>query len=392
MGGNQVKRKECIAMILAGGQGSRLGNITKNLAKPGVPFAGKYRIIDFTLSNCSNSDIDTVGVLTQYQPLILNTYIGIGSPWNLDRANGGVTLLPPYVDIKGGEWYKGTANAICQNINFIQEYNPEYVLILSGDHIYKMDYSLMIDKHKSNNAEVTIAVKEVPWDETNRFGIMNLNEEGRIIEFEEKPEKAKSNLASMGVYIFNWDILKKFLIEDENHENSSHDFGKDIIPKMLKEDIKIFSYEFRDYWKDVGTIESYFYANMDLLSNDSEFNLYDSSWTIYTEVSIQPPNYIGPNAKVNNSLINEGCTIFGKVTNSILFSGVYVAENVVIKDSLIFPNVIIEKGSIISKAIICENTIITAGTEVNSKSKSTDCDKCEISETGIVVVEKNTII
>ena len=310
----------------------------------------------------------------------------------MDRTYGGVTLLPPYVDIKGGEWYKGTANAIWQNMNFIEEYNPEYVLILSGDHIYKMDYSLMIEKHKNNKSQVTIAVKEVPWKETSRFGIMNVNKSGRIIEFEEKPEKAKSNLASMGVYIFNWNILKKFLIEDENDENSSHDFGKNIIPKMLKEDITMFSYEFKDYWKDVGTIESYFYANMDLLSDELEFNLYDSRWNIYTEISTQPPNYIGLNANVNNALINEGCTILGEVTNSILFSGVYVGENVVINDSLILPNVVIERNSKVMKAIICENTLITAGTQVNAKNKSIYCDKCEITKTGIVVIEKNSII
>ena len=387
-----MKRKECIAMILAGGQGSRLGNITKNLAKPGVPFGGKYRIIDFTLSNCSNSDIDTVGVLTQYQPLILNSYIGIGSPWNLDRSYGGVTLLPPYVDNKGGEWYKGTANAIWQNMNFIEDYNPEYVLILSGDHIYKMDYSLMLEKHKNNNAQVTIAVKKVPWKETSRFGIMNTDKNGRIIEFDEKPEIAKSNLASMGVYIFNWKVLKKFLIRDENDNYSSYDFGKDIIPKMLTEDIAMFSYEFNGYWKDVGTIESYFDANMDLLSDKCEFNLYDPGWPIYTEISIQPPNYIGLNARVNNSLINEGCTILGEVTNSVLFSGVYVAEDVVIRDSLILPNVVIERSSKVFKSIICEDTLITEGTEVNAKNENISADICEISATGIVVIEKNTIV
>ncbi len=365
-----MSRKECIAMLLAGGQGSRLGILTKKLAKPAVPFGGKYRIIDFTLSNCSNSGIDTVGVLTQYQPLVLNSYIGIGSHWNLDRKNGGVTVLPPYVRDKGGEWYKGTANAVYQNIDFIDQYNPEYVLVVSGDHIYKMDYSLMMDYHKEKNADVTIAVIEVPWEETFRFGIMNTNEECAIEEFEEKPVNAKNNLASMGVYIFNWEKLRSYLIEDENDFESSHDFGKNIIPKMLHDQQKMFAYPFKGYWKDVGTLDSLWEANMDLLSDNPELNLYDNKWKVYSVNPTQPPQYIAPEAVISKALVNEGCQVFGEVKNSMLFPGVYVGEGSVIEDSVIMPNVKIGKNVYIKKAIIAEETLLEDCCQIGQKDNT----------------------
>jgi len=381
-----MSKKQCIAMILAGGQGSRLGNLTKRIAKPAVPFGGKYRIIDFTLSNCTNSDIDTVGVLTQYKPLVLNSYIGTGLPWNLDRKDGGVTVLPPYVKELGGEWYKGTANAIYQNIDFIDHYTPEYVLILSGDHIYKMDYSLMLDYHKESNAEATISVIEVPWEEAHRFGIMNTDEENRIIEFDEKPNEPKNNLASMGIYIFNWSLLKKYLQEDENMESSSHDFGKNIIPSMLKDGLNMFAYRFSGYWKDVGTTESYWEANMDLLSDYPELDLYDGQWKIYSVNPTQPPNYISSHAKVHRSLINEGCLIHGEVENSVIFPGVYVGHGARIVDSVVMPNVKIGANTVIEKAIICENTLIRS----NSAIGYTDIEASTLSspsnESGITVI------
>ena len=328
-------RKEIVAMILAGGQGSRLGVLTKDIAKPAVPFGGKYRIIDFPLSNCSNSGIYTVGVLTQYKPLDLNAYIGIGDPWDLDRRNGGVTILPPYQGEKGGAWYKGTANAIYQNIQFIDRYEPEYVLILSGDHIYKMDYYKMLDFHKSHNADATIAVINVPLDEASRFGIMNTNEDSTIYEFEEKPKNPKSTNASMGVYIFKWSVLKGYLIQDEMDKDSSNDFGKNIIPKMLNSGRKLVAYPFKGYWKDVGTIESLWEANMDLLKIDNELNLYDSEWKIYSDNQIRPAQHIGEKAKIANSLIVEGCIVNGEVEDSILSQGVTVGKNTIIRDSVI---------------------------------------------------------
>ncbi|MFZ5353187.1 MAG: glucose-1-phosphate adenylyltransferase [Bacillota bacterium] len=356
-----MQKKEWIAMILAGGQGSRLTLLTKKIAKPAVPYGGKYRIIDFPLSNCSNSGIDTVGVLTQYQPLILNSYIGIGSPWDLDRKKGGVTLLPPYVNEKGGEWYKGTANAIYQNINFIDYYEPEYVLILSGDHIYKMDYSLMLDFHKEKKAEATIAVIDVPWEETNRFGIMNTNSDGSIYEFEEKPKNAKSNLASMGIYIFNWQTLKKYLIDDELDENSSNDFGKNIIPGMLQNGVRLFAYPFKGYWKDVGTVDSLWEANMDLLKEDNQLNLYDTSWRIYSVNPIRPPHFTAEGASVNGSLVGEGCVIYGEVINSVLFPGVFIGKNTKLIDTVVMPNVRIEENVVIEKAIIGSDSVIKPG-------------------------------
>lgn len=361
-----MQKKEMIAMILAGGQGSRLGILTKGIAKPAVPFGGKYRIIDFPLSNCSNSGIDTVGVLTQYQPFALNSHIGIGTPWDLDRNSGGVSILPPYMRETGGDWYKGTANAIYQNMNFIDKYNPEYVLILSGDHIYKMDYSKMLDFHKANNADATIAVMEVPYEETNRFGIMNTKENYEIYEFEEKPKKAKSNLASMGIYIFNWETLGQFLTKDEADKTSSNDFGKNIIPKMLEAEKRMFAYPFKGYWKDVGTIESLWQANMDLLDDNNNLNIHDHSWKIYSVNASMPPQYIGENAIISNSLITDGCKVFGEVRNSVLFPGVVIGKNSKIIDSVVMSNTKIKDNSVITKAIIGGDVIIEENTKLGN--------------------------
>ncbi|PWK09033.1 glucose-1-phosphate adenylyltransferase [Tumebacillus permanentifrigoris] len=353
-----MQRKEIIAMLLAGGEGRRLGALTQKLAKPAVPFGGKYRIIDFTLSNCSNSGIDTVGVLTQYQPLILNSYLGIGSPWDLDRSNGGVTVLPPYVQSDGGHWYKGTANAIFQNIFYIERYNPQYILVISGDHIYKMDYDKMLQEHKKRGAEATIALIEVPWEETGRFGIMNVDAHDNILDFEEKPKNAKTNLASMGIYIFNWDVLKSYLTRDDENPYSSHDFGKDIIPRMLQEERSLFAYRFKDYWKDVGTIESLWEANMDLLEAFPTLNLHDTEWRIYSVNPNHPPQYIAPQGSAKQSLINEGCMVFGSVDHSVLFYGVQVGDKSTIRDSIIMPNVKIGQNVKIYKTIIGEGTVI----------------------------------
>ncbi|MBP1890888.1 glucose-1-phosphate adenylyltransferase [Clostridium moniliforme] len=358
--------KEIIAMILAGGQGSRLGVLTKNLAKPAVPFGGKYRIIDFPLSNCSNSGIYTVGVLTQYKPLELNSHIGIGDTWDLDRRDGGVSILPPYQEEKGGDWYKGTANAIYQNIEYIDRYEPEYVLILSGDHIYKMDYDKMLSFHKEKEADATIAVIEVPTEEASRFGIMNTREDLSIYEFEEKPKNPKSNNASMGIYIFNWKTLKKYLEEDELDELSSNDFGKNIIPKMLKDNKNMVAYPFRGYWKDVGTIESLWEANMDLLKKENELSLNEKEWKIYSKNPVRPAQYIGEEAKIKNSLINEGCLVYGNVENSVLSQGVRVGNNTIIRDSVIMPNVSIEDNVIIEKAIIGAESVIGKGCKIGN--------------------------
>ncbi|MCG8540387.1 MAG: glucose-1-phosphate adenylyltransferase [Clostridia bacterium] len=358
------QNKEIVAMLLAGGQGSRLKKLTTRLAKPAVPFGGKYRIIDFTLSNCSNSDIDTVGVLTQYQPQELNSHIGIGSPWDLDRKDGGVTILQPYVGPKGGRWYKGTANAIYENMDFIDKYKAKYVLILSGDHIYKMDYSLLLEYHKEKSAKATIAVIEVPFEETNRFGIMNINENKRVYEFEEKPKNAKSNLASMGVYIFNWDVLKQYLIEDEKDKTSENDFGKNIIPKMVDRGLDIYAYLFDGYWKDVGTVESLWEANMDLLKKDNRLNLYDHNWKIYSEAPNSPPHYISDTGSVKSSLLNEGCIVNGEVKNSVLFPGVYVGKNAKIIDSVVMPNVRIEDYAVVKRAIVMSEVVVKEGYKI----------------------------
>lgn len=362
-------KKEMVAMVLAGGQGSRLKLLTKNNAKPAVPFGGKYRIIDFPLSNCTNSGIDTVGVLIQYKPQILNNYIGIGRAWDLDRNFGGISLLPPYMQENGGWWYKGTANSIYQNMDFIDEYDPEYVLILSGDHIYKMDYNEMLKYHKSHNADATIAVIEVSLEEASRFGIMNVREDKQIYEFEEKPTHPKSTLASMGIYIFNWKTLKKALIEDEANPNSSNDFGKDIIPKLLGENCKLMAYPFKGYWKDVGTIESLWEANMDLINKDVDFDIYDKNWRIYSQAPNKPGQVIGDNAKIKNSLITEGCVIKGEVENSVLFSGVYIEEGAKVTNSVIMCDTRICKNSKVDRAIFGRKVLVKENLEVAGKSE-----------------------
>lgn len=365
-------KKECIAMLLAGGQGSRLYTLTENTAKPAVPFGGKYRIIDFTLSNCVNSGIDTVGVLTQYQPLVLNEYIGNGQPWDLDRSNGGVMVLPPYQGSKKADWYRGTANAIYQNINFIERYDPDYVLVLSGDHIYKMDYAKMLDFHKANNADCTIAVINVPLEEASRFGIMNADENDKIFEFEEKPANPKSTKASMGIYIFNRKKLVEYLKADEADETSSNDFGKNVIPAMLNAGENMYAYPFQGYWKDVGTIQSLWEANMDILGTNPVLDLFDKSWRIFSRTNANPPQFIGEGAVVANSVISEGCEIFGHVENSILFEGVRVAPGACIHDSIIMNGVTIEADACVEYSIIDSNATIEAGTklgDVRDKAK-----------------------
>lgn len=353
-----ARKKECIAMLLAGGQGSRLGILTKNIAKPAVPYGGKYRIIDFPLSNCVNSGITTVGVLTQYQPLVLNDYIGNGQAWDLDRENGGVHVLSPYQQIKGTEWYKGTANAIYQNINFIDRYNPEYVAVLSGDHIYKMDYNKMLEFHKANDAACTIAMLEVPWEEASRFGLMITNEDNSIAEFEEKPKNPRSNKASMGVYIFTWSKLRQYLIDDEADPNSSNDFGHDVIPKMHENGERMFAYLFDGYWKDVGTIDSLWEANLDLLNPKVDLDLSDPSWKIYSKSPVAPPHYISETATVQNSMISEGSRVYGEVDYSILFNDVTIEEGAVVNYSIIMPGTVIKKGAVVQYSIVAENAVI----------------------------------
>ncbi|HWR23381.1 MAG TPA: glucose-1-phosphate adenylyltransferase [Feifaniaceae bacterium] len=353
-----MRKKQIVAMLLAGGQGSRLGILTSNMAKPAVPFGGKYRIIDFPLSNCVNSDIDTVGVLTQYQPLELNAYIGNGQHWDLDRINGGVFVLPPYVKGKSGQWYSGTANAIYQNQMFVDQYDPKYVLILSGDHIYKMDYNAMLDYHKKQKAGCTIAVFQVPITEAHRFGIMNAGEDGRVVSFDEKPKEPKSDLASMGVYIFDWPLLKKYMQEDAEDPASENDFGQNIIPAMLKQGERLYAYAFHGYWKDVGTIGSLWAANMDLLEEPPLLDLYDPAWRIYSRNPIQPPHYVSPNAKVERSLVTEGCEVYGRVQHSVLFAGAHVAEGAEVYDSVIMPGARIHAGAKVHKAIIDERAVI----------------------------------
>lgn len=363
-----ARKTECIAMLLAGGQGSRLGILTKNMAKPAVPYGGKYRIIDFPLSNCVNSGIYTVGVLTQYQPLELNDYIGNGQPWDLDRENGGVHILSPYQQIKGTEWYKNTANAIYQNITFIDRYSPEYVLILSGDHIYKMDYSKMLAYHKEKNADCTIASIEVPWEEASRFGLMFVNDDGSISEFEEKPKHPRSNKASMGIYIFTWSKLRRYLLEDEANPDSGNDFGHDLIPAMHAAGERLFAYQFDGYWKDVGTIESLWEANMDLLEMPMPIDLYDKRWRIYARNPGMPPHYIADGAKVVNCLITEGCEVKGVINHSVLFAGVTVETGAEITDAVIMPGAVIERGAVVRRAIIAENAHIGAGAVVGEET------------------------
>ena len=362
------QKKECVVMLLAGGQGSRLYTLTESTAKPAVQFGGKYRIIDFPLSNCINSGLDTVGVLTQYQPLVLNEYIGNGQPWDLDRSRGGVMVLPPYQGKNGADRYSGTANAIYQNLNFIDRYDPDYVLILSGDHIYKMDYAAMLDYHKKMNADCTISVLEVPLSEASRFGIMNADENGKIFEFEEKPKQPKSTKASMGIYIFNAKLLREYLIADENDPNSSKDFGKNIIPKMLDDGKSMYAYPFSGYWKDVGTIASLWEANMDLLGEKPEFDLYDKNWRIFSRTSARPPQFIGEDAKIHGSMMSEGCEIYGCVENSVLFDGVYVAPGAVVRDSVIMSGTRIEAGARVEYSIVDADTVISAGAVVGAKN------------------------
>lgn len=352
------EEKEMVAMLLAGGQGKRLKGLTKSLAKPAVYFGGTYRIIDFPLSNCSNSGIDTVGVLTQYEPLILHSYIGVGSDWDLNRKNGGVFVLPPHERENGSSWYRGTADAIYRNLKFVDQFDPEHVLILSGDHIYKMDYHAMLQYHKERNADCTISVIDVPLEEASRFGILNTEDDLKIYEFEEKPAQPKSTLASMGVYIFKWEILRKHLLEDGENIGSSHDFGKDIIPLMLEDGNSLFAYPFEGYWRDVGTVASLWEANMDLLSDNPPLNLNDPNWRIFTRNPNQPAQYVAPGAKVSGCIINEGCIVHGEVKHSVLFYGVEVGEGSVITDSVIMPKVKIGKNVRIHKAIISENTVI----------------------------------
>jgi glucose-1-phosphate adenylyltransferase len=356
-----MQKKEIIAMILAGGQGARLESLTTNVAKPAVPYGGKYRIIDFALSNCANSNIDTVGILTQYQPLQLNSHVGIGIPWDLDRRHGGVRILPPYTSAEGGRWYLGTANAIFENLNFISMYDPEYVLILSGDHIYKMDYGKMLDSHKERLADVTIGVIEVPIEEAPRFGILNTYEDLRIYEFDEKPKEPKNNLASMGIYIFNWSVLKSYLIKDNLDPNSEYDFGKNVIPAMLAANLKLYGYVFEGYWKDVGTIHSFWEGNMDLLDRNNTLDLYDDNWRIYTKNEDLPPQYVGEHAVIENSMVNEGCEIYGTLRHSILFTEIIVENGAVVEDSILFPGVRIGEGAKVYKAIVMENYVIAPG-------------------------------
>lgn len=361
-----MKKKEMVAMLLAGGQGKRLKGLTKSIAKPAVYFGGTYRIIDFPLSNCSNSGIDTVGVLTQYEPLVLHSYIGVGSDWDLNRKDGGVFVLPPHERENGSSWYRGTADAIYRNLKFVDQFDPEHVLILSGDHIYKMDYHAMLQYHKSKNADCTISVIDVSLEEASRFGILNTEEDLKIYEFEEKPAKPKSTLASMGVYIFKWSVLRKHLLEDGENAGSSHDFGKDIIPMMLDEGQSLYAYPFEGYWRDVGTVDSLWEANMDLLSDTPPLNLNDTGWRIFTRNPNQPAQYVAPGAKVSSCIINEGCIVYGEVKHSVLFYGVEVGEGSVITDSVIMPKVKIGKNVRIHKAIISENTVIEDNMEIGA--------------------------
>lgn len=383
-----LRKKEWIAMLLAGGQGSRLYALTQNLAKPAVPFGGKYRIIDFPLSNCINSGIDTVGVLTQYQPMVLNEYLGNGQPWDLDRNDGGVFVLPPYQKSSGSDWYTGTANAIYQNMNFIERYDPSYVLILSGDHIYKMDYEKMLAYHKEKGADCTIAVLQVPLEEASRFGIMNAYPDGTIYEFEEKPPEPKSNLASMGIYIFTWEKMRKYLVADANDPNSQKDFGKNILPAMLNDNQKMVAYPFEGYWKDVGTIDSLWEANMDLLDPKVPLDLYDDSWKIYSRTPVMPPHYVSNEAEIQNSMITEGCTIAGKVDFSVLFYGVVVEEGAIVRDSIVMPGSIIKKGAVVEYSIIAENSVIGEGAKVGQRPEDAE----DRNQWGIAVVGNNVTV
>lgn len=388
--GEDMIKKEMIAMLLAGGQGSRLGVLTSKVAKPAVAFGGKYRIIDFPLSNCINSGVDTVGVLTQYQPLRLNTHIGIGIPWDLDRNIGGVTVLPPYEKSTNSEWYTGTANAIYQNLEYMESYNPEYVLILSGDHIYKMDYEVMLDFHKANNAEVTIAVMPVPMEEASRFGIMIADENHRITEFEEKPEHPRSNLASMGIYIFNWKTLREALIAMA--DQPALDFGKHVIPYCHEKGAPLYAYEFTGYWKDVGTLSSYWEANMELIDIVPEFNLYEEYWKIYTKSEIQPPDYIAADSVVERSIIGEGSDVYGEVYNSVIGCGVTIGKGTVIRDSIIMNQTRIGDGCEINKAIIAENVVVGNQVKLGVGEEAENDTAPHIYNHGLVTIGEKSVI
>ena len=381
-------KQEVVAMLLAGGQGSRLGVLTQKIAKPAVPYGGKYRIIAFPLSNCVNSGIEAVGVLTQYQPLVLNEYIGNGQPWDLDGMNVGVQILSPYEKKGGADWYSGTANAIYQNINYIDRYNPEYVVILSGDHIYKMDYSKMVAYHKEHDADCTIAVIDVPLAEASRFGILNTNPDGSIYEFDEKPAHPKSTNASMGIYVFSWDKLRKYLIEDEANPDSSNDFGKDILPKMLADGQRMFAYAFSGYWKDVGTIESLWESNMDLLDPNVTLDLADENWKIYSRNPVVAPHYVSPTGVVQNSLISDGCIIEGNVDFSVLFSNVTIAPGAVVNDSILMPGVVVEEGAVIQYAIVSENAVIKKNAVVGARPEDIENKQ----DWGVAVVGDNRTI
>ena len=380
--------KECVAMLLAGGQGSRLYALTQDMAKPAVPYGGKYRIIDFPLSNCTNSGIDTVGVLTQYQPLVLNDYIGNGQPWDLDRLHGGVHVLPPYQTSLGASWYEGTANAIYQNMSFIERYDPEYVIVLGGDHIYKMDYSKMVDFHKKNNADLTIAVQEVSLEEATRLGIMTCDSDMRVVDFTEKPKEPKSTLASMGIYVFTWKKLKEYLIENENANNGSKDFGKDIIPSMLDKKENLFAYTFDGYWKDVGTLDSLWEANMDLLSPSVPLDLYDNEWKIYTRNNNMPPQYIGSTAEVENSMIAEGSTINGKVDFSIIFAGAKIEEGATVNYSIVMPGTVIKSGAVVEYSIVGEDCVVHENAKIGLSPETVE----NRDEWGIAVIGHNVDI
>ena len=383
-------KKECVAMLLAGGQGSRLYALTQDMAKPAVPYGGKYRIIDFPLSNCTNSGIDTVGVLTQYQPLGLNDYIGNGQPWDLDRLHGGVHVLPPYQTSLGASWYEGTANAIYQNMSFIERYDPEYVIVLGGDHIYKMDYSKMVDFHKKNNADLTIAVQEVSLEEATRLGIMTCDSDMRVVDFTEKPKEPKSTLASMGIYIFSWKVLKNALIalKDQNE----CDFGKHVIPYCFENNKRLFAYEYNGYWKDVGTLNSYWEANMELIDIIPVFNLYEEFWKIYTRTDAIPPQYISSDAFIEKSIIGDGSEIYGKVYNSVIGSGVVIEEGAVVRDSIIMQDTVIGKNTSVEKAIIAEEVVIGDNVEIGVGEEAENVLKPKIYNSGLVTIGECTVI
>ncbi len=378
-------KKECVAMLLAGGQGSRLYALTQKVAKPAVPYGGKYRLIDFPLSNCTNSGIDTVGVLTQYQPLVLNDYIGNGQPWDLDKLHGGVHVLPPYQTSAGASWYEGTANAIYQNMSFIERYDPEYVIVLGGDHIYKMDYSKMLDFHKKNEADCTLAVFDVPYEEASRMGIMTCDDQYRVLKFTEKPKQPDSTLASMGIYVFTWSKLRKYLIENENANTGSKDFGKDIIPAMLRDQQRLFAYPFEGYWKDVGTLDSLWEANMDLLSPSVPLDLYDKKWKIYSRNNNMPPQYIGGSAEVENSMISEGSDINGKVDFSVIFSGVTIEEGATVNYSIIMPGTVVKAGAVVEYAIVGEDCVVNSGAKIGMSPEAVE----NRDEWGIAVIGHN---